>query len=103
VGQTTSAASETEAPQFGQKAEGSDPAVMYLCEMVGVSRSSSGSAVCGRFAPHRKQIRSSGWTLTPQSGQLRLAMSSLSSFGCSLSQITAAGERFAAAYAKVSL
>jgi hypothetical protein len=37
--------------------------------------------MCGRFAPHRKQIRSSGWTLTPQSGQLRLAMFSLSCLG----------------------
>src|SRR5215813_1825785 len=49
--------------------------------MVGVSTSSSGPGWCGRFAPHRKQIRSSGWTLTPQSGQLRLAMFSLSCLG----------------------
>src|ERR1017187_4932157 len=84
VRQTTSAASGTGAPQFGQKAagfKGSDPAAMNRWEMVGVGRSSSGSAVCGRFAPHRKQIRSSGWTLTPQSGQLRLAIFSLSCLG----------------------
>src|SRR5882757_7455718 len=81
VEQTTSAASATEAPQFGQKAPGSDPAAMKRCEMVGVSTSSSGPGWCGRFAPHRKQIRSSGWTLTPQSGQLRLAMFSLSGLG----------------------
>jgi len=81
VGQTTSAASATPAPQFGQKAPGSDPAAMKRCEMVGVSTSSSGPGLCGRFAPHLKQIRSSGWTLTPQSGQLRLAMFSLSCLG----------------------
>src|SRR6476619_6366368 len=81
VEQTTSAASATEVPQLGQKAPGSDPAAMKRCEMVGVSTSSSGPGWCGRFAPHRKQIRSSGWTLTPQSRQLRLAMFSLSCLG----------------------
>src|SRR5436190_12307734 len=81
VEQTTSAASATEAPQLGQKAPGSDPAAMKRCEMVGVNTSSSGPGWCGRLAPHRKQIRSSGWTLTPQSGQLRLAMFSLSCLG----------------------
>src|SRR5712691_7707188 len=80
VAQTTSAASVTGVPQFGQKAA-SEPAAMNRCEMVGVSTSSSGPELCGRLAPHRKQIRSSGWTLTPQSGQLRLAMFSLSCLG----------------------
>ena len=81
VAQTTSAASVTAAPQFGQKAPGLTRRAMKRCEMVGVSRSSSGPGLCGRLAPHRKQIRSSGWTLTPQSGQLRLAMFSLSCLG----------------------
>jgi hypothetical protein len=74
---------------------------MNLCEMVGVSTSSSGSAVCGRFAPHRKQIRSSGWTLTPQSGQLRLAMFSLSGLGMGPRLDYRRGCEFAAGYAKV--
>ena len=77
MAQTTSAVSDTWVPQRGQLAE-RVPAAMNFCEMVGVSMSSSGPLTCGRFAPHRKQIRSSGWTFTPQSGQLRLAMASLS-------------------------
>src|SRR5690348_8958290 len=70
---------------------------MKRCEMVGVSTSSSGPGWCGRFAPHRKQIRSSGWTLTPQSGQLRLAMFSLSCLGSQPPLDYRRGGRFAAA------
>jgi hypothetical protein len=37
---------------------GLSSAVMNFCEIVGVGNS-SGSAACGKFAPQRKQIRSS--------------------------------------------
>ena len=76
--QTTSAGSCAIAPQFGQTVLPS-PGRRYCCETVGDGMSSSAYGVCGRLAPHRKQIRSSGCTLTPQSGQVRIAISSLSS------------------------
>src|SRR5215469_1405867 len=73
---TTSAGSCTIVPQLGHMARPS-PGRRYCWETVGDGISSSAYGVCGRLAPHRKQIRSSGCTLTPQSGQVRIAISSL--------------------------
>src|SRR5579875_108235 len=75
VAHTRSAGSGTGAPQLGQT-EPTSARLRYFCETVGDGRSSSRESGCGRFAPHRKQIKSSGSTLTAQLGQVRIAMSS---------------------------
>ncbi len=75
--QTTSAGSCAGVPQFGQIALLS-PGRMYCCDTVGDGMSSSGYGACGKLAPHRKQIRSSGCTPMPQFWQVRIAISSLS-------------------------
>ena len=75
--QTTSAGSWTGVPQCGQIGL-LFSRWMYCCDTVGDGMSSSGYGACGRLAPHRKQIRSSGCTWIPQFGQVRMAISSSS-------------------------